>query len=165
LRVIPGYTSALYKLAYLASDVFIAPSRFEPFGIVALEAMASGTPVVASRAGGLAEVVVDIRESGVNGTGVLIAPNSASELAFALSDMALFMESSHYKPRTQQWWRVVEGISDDFLRNLVLKNPSAPLEVRASCLRRASEFTWEKTASAMIKVYDKAIEVARAYSS
>lgn len=164
LRVIPGYTRALYKLAYLASDVFIAPSRFEPFGIVALEAMASGTPVIASRAGGLAEVVMDIRESGVNGTGVLIAPNSASELASALSDMALFMESSHYKPHTQQWRKIVDGIIDDSLRNLVLKNPNAPLEVRASCLRRAGEFTWEKTAAAMIKVYDEAIERARAYS-
>ncbi len=165
LRVIPGYTRALYKLAYLASDVFIAPSRFEPFGIVALEAMASGTPVVASRTGGLAEVVVDIRESGVSGAGVLIAPNSVSELASALSDMALFMESYHYRPGTSQWRRVVEGISDDSLRNLVLGNPNAPLEVRASCLRRASEFTWDKTAASMIKVYEEAIERARAYSS
>ncbi|MCS7128868.1 MAG: glycosyltransferase [Desulfurococcaceae archaeon] len=164
LRVIAGYTRALYKLAYLASDVFIAPSRFEPFGIVALEAMASGTPVIASRTGGLAEVVMDIREHGVSGTGVLIAPNSVSELASALSDMALFMESSHYKQHTKQWWEIVERISDDSLRNLVLKNPNAPLEVRASCLRRAGEFTWEKTAAAVIKVYSEAIERARAYS-
>jgi glycogen(starch) synthase len=43
----------LYRLA----DVAVFPSLYEPFGIVALEAMAAGTPVVASDAGGLREVV------------------------------------------------------------------------------------------------------------
>lgn len=35
------------------------PSRFEPFGITALEAMAGGVPLVVSRVGGLAEIVDD----------------------------------------------------------------------------------------------------------
>jgi len=50
----------LYKVA----DVACFPSLYEPFGIVALEAMAAHTPVVVSDAGGLPEVV----ESGVTGT-------------------------------------------------------------------------------------------------
>ena len=37
----------------------VLPSRYEPFGIVALEAAAAGAPLVASTAGGLGEVVVD----------------------------------------------------------------------------------------------------------
>jgi glycogen synthase len=41
-----------------AVDVVVLPSRYEPFGIVALEAAAAGAPLVASTAGGLAEVVV-----------------------------------------------------------------------------------------------------------
>jgi glycogen(starch) synthase len=49
---------------YAAADVVAAPSIYEPFGLVALEAMAAGTPVVAARAGGLAEVV-EHRESGL----------------------------------------------------------------------------------------------------
>ena len=62
-------------------DVLVAPSRQEPFGTVLAEAMAAGTPVVATRVGGLAEVVVD----GV--TGRLVAPGRPDELAAAVLDV------------------------------------------------------------------------------
>lgn len=56
-------------------DVLVAPSHQEPFGTVLSEAMAVGTPVVATRVGGLAEVV----EDGV--TGVLVEPGEPEALA------------------------------------------------------------------------------------
>ncbi|HEX2271851.1 MAG TPA: glycosyltransferase family 4 protein, partial [Pyrinomonadaceae bacterium] len=48
---------------YQRAKFIVVPSYYEPFGIVALEAMACGRPVIASRTGGLAEIVND----GVNG--------------------------------------------------------------------------------------------------
>ena len=59
-------------------DVLVAPSHQEPFGTVLSEAMAVGTPVVATRVGGLAEVVDD----GV--TGLLVEPGDPEALAAAI---------------------------------------------------------------------------------
>jgi glycosyltransferase involved in cell wall biosynthesis len=56
-------------------DVVVMPSRWESFGLVALEAMRAGRPVLASRIGGLNEVVRS------NVTGLLFSPVSASGLA------------------------------------------------------------------------------------
>ncbi|MDE2860972.1 MAG: glycosyltransferase [Chloroflexota bacterium] len=50
-------------LYYSAADVFVLPSHYESFGLVALESMACGTPVIASRVGGLPTIVKD----GLNG--------------------------------------------------------------------------------------------------
>jgi len=44
---------------YSAAEVVIMPSHYESFGMVALEAMACGTPVIASRVGGLAHLIKD----------------------------------------------------------------------------------------------------------
>jgi len=68
---------ALHQI-YRCADVAVFPSLYEPFGIVALEAMASGVPVVASDAGGLREVVVhDL-------TGTSSYANNAESLAWAI---------------------------------------------------------------------------------
>jgi glycosyltransferase involved in cell wall biosynthesis len=62
-------------LYYAAADVCVVPSHYEPFGLVAIEAMASHTPVVASNVGGLQfSVVPDV-------TGLLVPPKD--EVAFA----------------------------------------------------------------------------------
>ncbi|MBP2323543.1 glycogen(starch) synthase [Kibdelosporangium banguiense] len=60
--------------ALAAADVVVLPSRYEPFGIVALEAAAAGAPLVASTAGGLGEVVID------GETGLSFAPGDIDGL-------------------------------------------------------------------------------------
>jgi glycosyltransferase involved in cell wall biosynthesis len=64
-------------------DVLVLPSHQEPFGTVLAEAMAVGTPVVATRVGGLAEVVDD----GV--TGRLVAAGDTDALAAAVLEVLL----------------------------------------------------------------------------
>ena len=66
------------RLHYAAADVAVAPSIYEPFGLVAVEAMACGTPVVVGDTGGLREIV-----SG--GTGLSFTPQDEDELATALT--------------------------------------------------------------------------------
>jgi D-inositol-3-phosphate glycosyltransferase len=60
---------------YAAADLVVMPSHYESFGMVALEAMAMGTPVIASRVGGLAYLVQD----GV--TGYLVPPQNSAAFA------------------------------------------------------------------------------------
>lgn len=61
-----------------AIDIFVMPSLFEGLGVAALEAMAAGKPVVASRVGGLAESVLD------GETGFLVAPRDSGAIAGAV---------------------------------------------------------------------------------
>ena len=61
-----------------AVDAVVLPSRYEPFGMVALETAAAGAPLVASTAGGLGEVVRD----GV--TGLSFAPGDVAGIAAAV---------------------------------------------------------------------------------
>lgn len=69
--------SELKSLLHRAGCAVI-PSLYEPFGIVALEAMAAGAPTIVARTGGLAEIVDG------TGAGLLFEPGSAGELADAI---------------------------------------------------------------------------------
>jgi len=77
-----GLVQGSQKIAFMkGAEFFVCPSRFEPFGIVVLEALASGIPVVAHRVGG----IVDIIDEGVQG--VLVDPSSREELAKAILEL------------------------------------------------------------------------------
>lgn len=65
-----------------AFDLCIVPSLIEPLGLVALESLAAGTPVVAAATGGLTEIVEDGK------TGLLVPPRDACGLAKAIIRLA-----------------------------------------------------------------------------
>ncbi|MBI4542764.1 MAG: glycosyltransferase, partial [Gemmatimonadetes bacterium] len=72
----PFADEAALVAAYHAADVMVLPSRYEGFGLPALEAMAAGLPVVTSGTGGLREVVAD--------AALLAEPDDASAVADAV---------------------------------------------------------------------------------
>jgi glycosyltransferase involved in cell wall biosynthesis len=72
------------------ADVCVVPSLFEPFGIVALEAMAAETPVVVSDTGGLSEIV----EHDV--TGVKVYPDNPDSLAWGITRVLLDKNHAHW---------------------------------------------------------------------
>ncbi len=65
-------------LYYTAADLCVVPSHYEPFGLVAIEAMACGTPVVASNVGGLKFTVIPEE------TGLLVPPQDHAAFAQAI---------------------------------------------------------------------------------
>jgi glycosyltransferase involved in cell wall biosynthesis len=69
--------------AFLSNvDIVVLPSLFEGLGVSVLEAMAAGKAVIASRVGGLGELVID------GATGFLVAPRDVEALAGAISKLA-----------------------------------------------------------------------------
>jgi D-inositol-3-phosphate glycosyltransferase len=78
VRFIGAQPQPALRTYYVAADVTVLPSHYESFGMVALEAMACGSPVIASRVGGLVTTVRD----GV--TGFLVPDGDAEALAARL---------------------------------------------------------------------------------
>ena len=113
VRFVGSVTHEQIGTYYNAADVVVMPSRYESFGLVAAEAMASGVPVVASRVGGLASTVAD----GV--TGYLIPWRSpdlfARQLDRLLGDEALrarMGEDAAEAMRVYDWSSVATQLAD-----------------------------------------------------
>jgi glycosyltransferase involved in cell wall biosynthesis len=78
---------------YHCADVATFPSLYEPFGIVALEAMAACCPVVVAETGGLVEVVK------LHETGLTVHPNDPSSLAWGILHTLQHPEWSHERAK------------------------------------------------------------------
>lgn len=77
---LPGWVREADKLHLLRQSLaYVHPARFESFGMSVIEAMAMSAPIVASRVGGLPEVVGD--------AGLLVAPGRVDELAAAIRQL------------------------------------------------------------------------------
>ncbi|MBI4246479.1 MAG: glycosyltransferase family 4 protein [Candidatus Rokubacteria bacterium] len=104
LGEVPRWTLAV---EYVQAHCFCLPSVQEGFGLVFLEAMAAGLPVVACRAGAVPEVVADRR------TGLLVNPRSPDELAAALE--TLLTNEGLGKELGEEGRRRVEGFDLDLV--------------------------------------------------
>jgi D-inositol-3-phosphate glycosyltransferase len=102
---------------YALADICVVPSRTETFGLVALEAQALGTPVVASAVGGLTEIIEDGQ------TGILVADREpqafARAIASLLDDAALrerMGEAARLRAASFTWTRAVERLAAIYSR-------------------------------------------------
>ena len=66
---------------YASCDLFVAPSRFESFGLILVEAMMWGKPVIGSRVGGMEEIVEE------GGNGFLVPPGDVNALGAAITEL------------------------------------------------------------------------------
>ena len=77
---VSGLPDEVYARLLASAEIAVVPSMYEGFSLPAVEHMASGTPLIASRAGALPEVTGD--------AAVLVTPGDAEELAAALAHAA-----------------------------------------------------------------------------
>jgi starch synthase len=166
LRIVLGKAPSIYSLAHLASDVFVCPSKWEPFGIMALEAMATGNPIIATAVGGLKEIVSDVTQDLENGTGILVPKNDFESLGEALSSLIAVMQISEISQRAagrqiRSVQEVSKAISNDQLREAVLRQPHYGFRLRGNAIRRVeTTFRWNKTIGMVINAYEKAINLS-----
>lgn len=114
---------------YSAADVVVVPSHYESFGMVALEAMACSTPVVASQVGGLAFLVQD------GTTGFVIPDGEPEILGDRLKELILnpdlrdrLGQQAHLLAQSYSWERIASEIQSVYLEVL---NPRAGGESHA----------------------------------
>jgi D-inositol-3-phosphate glycosyltransferase len=120
VRFTGGINRELLTYYYSAADVTAVPSYYEPFGLVPLESMASGTPVVASKVGGMQWTIKDGK------TGYLCKPQDP--MAFADKIYNLFKHSSIHKHMRENdierakffsWDSVAEQMSQVYVNTII----------------------------------------------
>lgn len=119
---------------YTHAAIFVCPSVYEPFGIINLEAMACGTPVVASAVGGIPEVVDH------GDTGLLVPPESISP-----SDV----EPRHPEQFSRDLANAVNVLLDDPVRRAAMG--------RKARARVEEKFSWTSIARQTLEFYEQLV--------
>ncbi len=159
VRIIFGVASDIFYLAHISADVFVSLSRWEPFGIMALEAMASKMPIIASKVGGLKESIIDLRNFPEIGTGVLVERDNPSQFAEASISLLVLAEISKRAKSKENIYeteilQLVNQIPDEIIKSLVLLDPHFYKKIKENCYKRVkTNFTWSIVSKKLANLY------------
>ena len=121
---------------YAATDVVVMPSHYESFGLVALEAMAMGTPVIASEVGGLAHLV----QNGI--TGFHVPPRNSGALAEQICILL------HDEPLRQQLGKQAYDLAQNYDWSVVVDYlVNVYEEAQEVCAEISRPTQWQDTAA------------------
>jgi len=161
LRIIFGLTADIFYLAHIAADAYCALSRWEPFGIIALEAMSAKLPIIATKIGGLQETIIDIRDDIDNGTGILIEKDNPSQFAdalisiFKLSEIAL-----NFNLNGNINIDDIDLISKEKIKSQVLMDAMYYDKIKDNCYKRVKQnFRWNTVSKKLELLYLKLSEL------
>ena len=123
------------RILYSHATTFVTPSLYEPFGIINLEAMACGIPVVGSAVGGIPEIIVH------DETGFLVPIEAQS--------------ATNFEPLAPQ--KFPRDLAEKL--NLLVKNPELAKKMGAAARKRAVNiFGWQAIAEQTFNFYQQTID-------
>src|SRR5713101_2801119 len=124
---------------YSQAALFVCPSVYEPFGLINLEAMACGTPVVATAVGGIREVVVH------DETGWLVPPADPPALAAAMRAVlaeperaAALGRAGRRRVESRFSWERIAELTLEVYRDAIAAHRSTPARYPPTLLRGGS---------------------------
>lgn len=127
VRFVGGVAREEVPALLRAADVVLCPAYYEPFGIVPLEAMGCGTPVVASAVGGQLDTVTD------PGTGRLVPPGDPAALGRAIASLlhspvrrAACGAAGRRRVLTRYGWGRVAAATEAVYQQVVAHRPAVP---------------------------------------
>jgi starch synthase len=158
VRVILGRHPSIYLLSHLAADVYAMPSRSEPFGISALEAMITGNPIVGTRVGGITETVLDMSTNGESGTGILVAPENVPKLAESLVSLLTIMQLDEQNQRGKEdRARLPRKLPLEPIAGIAFRNRNIGSRLRENCRDRVlKKFRWTNAGQMALTRYSAA---------
>ncbi|RKN05682.1 glycosyltransferase [Streptomyces radicis] len=125
VRFTGGLARADVPVLLRGSDLVLCPADYEPFGIVPLEAMACGVPVVASAVGGMRDTVAD------PATGRLVPPGDPAALADAVTallaspdERAARGAAGRRRVLTRYCWAAVAAGTEEVYREISSRSPA-----------------------------------------
>jgi glycosyltransferase involved in cell wall biosynthesis len=119
--------------AFASADAFIFPSRTETLGLVLLEAMAAGCPVVAARSGGIPDIVTD----GVNGylfdpqADIQEAINATIRLLKQREEITIIRTNARAEAEKWGWTSATQQLEDYYQKIILNSHRSQESGVRS----------------------------------